>query len=138
MASLKYKPEAKTNTQKIFELSCPFNNPYQGNASRYLFVCSAGLLRSPTAAAVANGMGYNARSCGSEYYALVQISANLIEWADKIFFVNEENYSRALETFAPLPEYTEMLLAKSVVWDIEDQFDYGDPTLRRIVAELLA
>lgn len=127
-----------TKTDRIFLLATPYDNPYQGKASRYLFVCSGGLLRSPTAAAVASSLGYNSRSCGSEEYALVQLSVNLIEWAHKIFFMNEENYSRALETFAPLPEYTEMLLAKSVVWDIEDQFDYGDPTLRRIVTELLA
>lgn len=126
-----------TKTQKIYELSCPFDNPYQGKASRYLFVCSAGLLRSPTAAAVAVSLGYNARSCGSEEYALVQLSANLIEWAHKIFFVNEENYCKALDTFHPLPEYEEMLLNKSVVWEIEDQYDYGDPTLRRVIKDLL-
>lgn len=127
-----------TKTQKIYELSCPFDSPYQGKASRYLFVCSAGLLRSPTAAAVASSLGYNSRSCGSEEYALIQLSANLIEWAHKIFFVNEENFSKALEIFGPLPEYIEMLLAKSVVWDIEDQYDYGDFTLKQTVMKLLS
>jgi hypothetical protein len=37
----------KTNEIK---LSCPYNNPYQGEYFKALFVCSAGLLRSATAA----------------------------------------------------------------------------------------
>lgn len=127
-----------TKTQQIFELSCPFDNEFQGVASRYLFVCSAGLLRSPTAAAVATSLGYNARSCGSAHYALVPLSVNLIEWANRIFFVNEENYLAALDTFVGMPEYEEMLLNKSTCWDIEDIYNYGDYGLKQQVVELLA
>jgi predicted protein tyrosine phosphatase len=126
-----------TKTQLIFLLSAPFDNPYQGNSSRYLFVCSAGLLRSPTAAAVGASLGYNTRSCGCEEYALIPLSVNLIEWAHKIFFMNEENYTKALDNFRPLPEYTEMLHAKSVVWDIEDQYEYGDYMLKQTITKLL-
>lgn len=43
----------ETLTDKIFQLTTPYDNPYQGKTPRWLFVCSAGLLRSPTGAAVA-------------------------------------------------------------------------------------
>ena len=125
-------------THEIFKLSCPYNNPYQGTASRYLFVCSAGMLRSPTAAMVAASMGYNARSCGSEEYALIRLSANLIEWANKIFFMNCDNFSQAVETFESEPELIRMLNNKSTVWDLEDIYDYGNYTLVEKVKELLA
>lgn len=138
MTNLIYLPRTPTKTQQIFELSCPFDNPFQGKASRYLFVCSAGLLRAPTAAAVATSLGYNARSCGSSPYALVPISVNLIEWAHRIFFVNEENYLAALDTFVGMPEYEEMLLNKSTCWDIEDIHDYGAYSLKKQVVELLS
>ena len=127
----------KTYTQEIYDLTTPFDNQYQGVAARYLFVCSAGMLRSPTAASVADSLGYNSRSCGSHSYALIPISVNLITWADKIFFMEENNYHEALDVFYGFPETVEMLKAKSVVWDIEDYYDRNAPTLRNKVYELL-
>lgn len=44
-------------TQQIFNLTAPYDNPYQSNRTRILFVCSAGLLRSPTGAAVGSARG---------------------------------------------------------------------------------
>jgi len=126
-----------TKTNKIFLLSALYDNTFQGSALRYVFVCSAGLLRSPTAAAVAIKLGYNARSCGCEDYALIPLSANLIEWAHKIFFMNEENYMSALNTFRPLKEYEEMILNKAVCRDIEDEYDYDNHLLKAQVKKLL-
>ncbi len=126
-----------TKTDQIFQLSCPYANPYQGNLHRMLFVCSAGLLRSPTAAKVAVELGYNARSCGSSAYALIPLSCNLIEWAETIYFVNEANYLEALDTFRPLQEYYENLVSKAVVWEIEDVYNYNNPTLVNILIEKL-
>ena len=59
----------KTKTEEIFELSAPYNNPYQGTDKKLLFVCSAGLLRSATAANLFAKKGYNTRGCGSAEYA---------------------------------------------------------------------
>lgn len=126
-----------TRTSLIFDLECPYDNPYQGTSSKYLFVCSAGLLRSPTAAKVAIEMGYNARSCGSSNYALIPISVNLVHWADKIFFVEEANFLEAEDTFFGDRETQILLRNKSVVWEIEDQYDYNDHILRNRVKELL-
>lgn len=82
----------KTYTEMIYESSCPFNNPYQGDQKKVLFVCSAGLLRSATGAAMYANK-YNTRSCGTMSYALIPLSNDLILWADEIVFVNPENYN---------------------------------------------
>lgn len=127
----------QTLTEKIFQLSAPYDNPYQGEAMRYLFVCSAGLLRSPTAAAVAIKNGINARSCGSNpNYALIPLSVNLIAWAEKIFFMNQKNYDQALANFKPTG-WDEDIAEKAVVWDIPDRFEYGNAQLVQLIQEKL-
>lgn len=129
----------KNFTEEMFTNACPFDNPYQGNGRRVLFVCSAGLLRSPTAAKVAVELGYNARSCGShEEYALIPLTANLITWAESIFFVNPENFDRAAQTFSQDKYLFAMLESKSNVWDLEDRFNYNNPILVAEIRKLLA
>ena len=61
-------------------------NPYQGNTKKVLCVCSAGLLRSPTAAKVLwKEYGYNTRACGLDVgHALIPIDEVLLTWADEI------------------------------------------------------
>jgi predicted protein tyrosine phosphatase len=119
-------------TPKIFLLNAPYANVYQSNRKRWLFVCSAGMLRSPTGAAVATAMGINARSCGSNTaYALIPLSVNLIMWADKIFFVHEENYMDAKLTFEDVG-YWEDIEAKCVLMDIPDIYEAYDPKLVQI------
>lgn len=125
-------------TDEIFELTAPWDNIYQGAQTRMLFVCSAGLLRSPTAAKVAAQMGYNSRSCGSHSYALIPLSVNLLTWAQKIYFLNEENYHESLDVFKFDPESIKLLKDKSIVWDIDDQFNYDDFTLKEEVKKLLS
>ena len=128
----------KTKTQELFELTAPYNNPYQGNDPRVLFVCSAGLLRSPTCAKVAAEQGFNTRSCGSHSYALIPISANLVAWADHIVFVNEENVGEAIYTFEDYPHILNSLEKKSVIWDLPDVYEYNDPKLVSLIKDWLA
>lgn len=117
----------QTKTQDILELTAPYDNPYQGKDLRLLFVCSVGMLRSPTFADVATNKGYNARSCGSDlYYALIPISANLVYWADKIVFINYENYVQAKTN---LEDYANLISKKAVVLNITDDFEKNDPWL---------
>jgi len=119
----------KTNTQKIFSAQAPYANSLQGPSQRLLFVCSVGLLRSPTCANVATKLGFNARSCGSDVdIALIPISANLIEWAETIIFMTTKNFSEVLKTFKDTG-YDEIVEDKSVIWYIEDDYDYGDQVL---------
>lgn len=118
-----------TLNHSIFQLTAPYDNPYQGNRKRILFVCSAGLLRSPTGAHVGSTRGYNTRAAGSaQRYALIPITANLIEWAQKIVFVNRENYLHVLETFKSTG-YEEDILRKGAVLDIPDKYPAFDPVL---------
>lgn len=122
-----------TKNAAIFQTNAPYSNPYQGNAPRWLFVCSAGLLRSPTGATLAAQRGINARSCGSNFnYALVPCSANLINWADKIVFVSGENLWQLEENFLGHKDLLEQLERKAIVLNIPDNFEYMDPQLQQL------
>lgn len=128
-----------TNTEKIFELTAPYDNVYQGSTKRILFVCSAGLLRSPTGATVGAKMGFNTRSCGSNYsYALVPISVNLVHWANIIYFVSIENYIQSLSNFSGDTETIELIKRKAVNLRIKDEFNYMDPHLVSIFEKELS
>lgn len=122
---------SKTYTQKIFEENlCPWDNQYQGLRPRYLFVCSAGLLRSPTAAAIASKYGINARAAGSDpALALIPVNVHLLEWAHKIVFMNGSNKWQLQNTFQNDEYYLDLINSKAVVWDIEDDYEYFHPEL---------
>lgn len=118
-----------TKTEQIFEANSPYNNPYQGTQPRWLFVCTAGLLRSPTGATLAAGYGINARSCGADTdLALIPLTANLIMWADKIVFVFEDCLDTAVRTFADRPPLLRKLRGATVL-EIPDIYDYMNPQL---------
>ena len=124
-------------TEALFKLTAPYNNPYQGDYRRLLFVCSAGLLRSATGANLYAKKGYNTRNCGTHEYALIPLSMNLLAWAHSIIFVNSENYYDALEKFKGTNGYGE-LTEKSITLDIPDNFEYNNSKLIEIMEEQLA
>lgn len=126
-----------TKTEEIFKSNhCPFHNFYQGNAQRLLFVCTAGLLRSPSCAAIGAQLGFNTRSAGSEdQYALIPVTYNLIMWADFIVFMNSKNKDEVLEKFSGNPEAKELIKDKAIVWDIPDNYEYMEATLQRIIKD---
>ena len=120
-----------TKNAAIFKTTAPYRNPYQGSSDRWLFVCSAGLLRSPTGAALAIKHGINARSCGSDFnYALIPCSANLISWADKIIFVNPENLDQLEYNFIGHDYLLNQIEHKKIVLNIPDNFEYMDTRLQ--------
>lgn len=120
-----------TKNDAIFKTSAPYSNPYQGNRPRWLFVCSAGLLRSPTGAALAIQKGINARSCGSNFnYALIPCSANLINWAEKIIFVNEDNLHQLEDNFLGHKDLLDQIEQKQIVLNIPDNFEYMNKQLQ--------
>ena len=129
-----------TKTEEIFKSNgCPYNNQSQGNDLRVVFVCSAGLLRSPTAARIAGEYGINARSAGSHLHcALIPLSANLIQWANWIVFMNPENEFEIAQKI-PDADLLEALRSKSIVWNIEDTYNYMEEglewTLRKKIEE---
>jgi len=122
-----------TKNAAIFKTNAPYSNPYQGTHPRWLFVCSAGLLRSPTGAALAIEHGINARSCGSNFnYALIPCSANLINWAEKIIFVNEDNLHQLEDNYVGMFDLLKQIEDKAIVLEIEDDHEYMAPELVRM------
>lgn len=101
------------------------SNPYQGGYKKVLCVCSAGLLRSPTAAVVlANKFNCNTRAAGlSEEYALIPVDDVLLKWADEI--VCMEKWQEAeLKTRTDKPV---------LCLEIDDNFSYRDPKLMGLI-----
>jgi predicted protein tyrosine phosphatase len=123
-----------TKTQGIFDLTAPYNNHSQGPFKRILFVCSVGMLRSPTAAVIGAQNGFNTRSCGSSSVALIPLSANLILWADWIIFMNRENYLESKIRFHG-SEYLTALENKAITWDINDFYNYMDDELKVVLKD---
>jgi len=103
-------------------------NPYQGEFKKVLCVCSAGLLRSPTAAWVLSQepFNYNTRAAGIESeFALIVVDKILIAWADEIVCMTREQEKKLKE-----------LTNKSIInLEIEDDFQYRDPKLVELIKE---
>lgn len=108
-------------------MHCPINNPYQRQQTfpRYLFVCSAGLLRSPTAAFVAAGRGYNTRAAGMEDYALIPVTQQLVDWADKVFCMDAYQADVLKQNFK----------VDAVALDIDDKYEYRNTTLVKLLED---
>lgn len=99
-------------------------NPNQGPDKKVLCVCSAGLLRSPTAAVVLNReYNYNTRACGIHDYALIQYNEVLGHWADEIVVMYPDLVTK------DMPE------EKLIVLNIPDMYEYMDKTLQRMIKE---
>lgn len=103
-------------------------NPFQGTHKRVLCVCSAGLLRSPTAAEVLSKgpFNFNTRAAGlSEEFALVVVDDVLLAWADEVVCMEMSQVATLLE-----------MGAKQVVClGIEDNFPFRDARLQELVAQ---
>lgn len=112
-----------TKNQVIFNSSSPWNNPYQGYDKKVLFVCSAGILRSATGARL-YAHKYNTRAAGSEDYALIPVSSDLLLWAEEIVFVNGENHISVSRRF-DLDSFD----ASVKILNIPDYFDHMHPML---------
>jgi predicted protein tyrosine phosphatase len=106
-------------------------NQFQGISKRVLCVCSAGLLRSPTAALVLSKepYNYNTRAAGlAEEYALIPVDDVLLQWADEIVCMDQFQKSvlevKLLQLGAP---------TKVICLDIPDSFAYRDPELIKLI-----
>ncbi len=102
-------------------------NPYQGAAKKVLCLCSAGLLRSPTAAVVLQRkFGFNTRAAGvSKEYALIEMDDVLLSWADEIVAVEQSVADKVPENFRD----------KLTILNVPDMFGYMNPELQRIILE---
>lgn len=101
-------------------------NIYQTPAKKVLCVCSAGLLRSPTAANVLHKeFGYNTRSAGCvKEFALIPVDEVLVEWADEIVCMEDVH----AEIVKELPGVEEDNIK---VLNIPDMFRWNDEELQK-------
>jgi predicted protein tyrosine phosphatase len=94
---------------------------------KILFVCSGNIDRSPTAEQLfKNYKGLEVKSAGTDRKAPNPISADLIQWADKIFAMEEKHKRQILRI---CPEASE----KIIVLNIEDLYEKNDPQLITIL-----
>lgn len=104
-------------------------NRYQNMAlhKRVVCVCSAGLLRSPTAAFVLSQdpWNYNTRAVGIvPEFALIYLDDVLLEWADEFVCMTEEQGEEVKNRLLMAG-----LSAPIVVLNIEDRFSYREQEL---------
>ena len=98
------------------------HNRFQGAYKKVLCVCSAGLLRSPTAALVLSQepFNFNTRAAGlSSDHALIVTDEVLLEWADEIVCM-EAKQEIILR---------EMTNKPIICLEIPDIYDYRNPEL---------
>ena len=116
----------------ICERMANTGNSWQGSAKRVLCLCSAGLLRSPTAANVLHKhWGHNTRSAGvCRYYALVVMDDVLLIWAQEIVCMDDEQERavRCEPVFKANPVPVRNL-------HIKDSFGWDDHTLREKIKD---
>lgn len=112
-------------------------NPHQGNYHKVLCVCSAGLLRSPTAAWVLSQdpWNYNTRACGLEDYALIPFDDILLAWADVIITMDNYQMNRIkMRITDNLPPSAPNRLPV-ISLGIPDNFAFRDPELVKLIVE---
>lgn len=108
-------------------------NSHQGKTKKVLCVCSAGLLRSPTAAVVLSQepFAYNTRAAGlSTDFALVPVDEVLLTWADEVVVM--EDWMR-LELLDRFEEY--LINVPIFVLKIPDSYAYRDPELMLMIEQ---
>lgn len=125
----RHAPPVEPKTKAIFDLRAPYANEHQGKSRKVVFVCMVGILRSPTAAALASARGMNTRAVGIDDRALIQLNAGLVQWANQIVFFGSDIKRACIKAF---PELLDME-HKHVMWPIPDNYDYNDPTLQDMI-----
>ena|SRR3990167_7757840 len=103
------------------------NNPYQRNYPRVLFLCSAGMLRSATAAHIMAGHGWNTRCAGTESYAIQPVCDEVLDWAQEIYCMEQEHANKVDRGYSD----------KIKVLGIQDIYAYRDPDLIKLIEEKL-
>ena len=101
-------------------------NPDQGDYKRVLCVCSAGLLRSPTAALVLSKspFNYNTRAVGLDNdYALIPVDEVLLSWAEEIVCMTKQQ-KRQLEAM------TDKVI---LCLNVSDSYAYRDSKLETLI-----
>lgn len=118
-------------------------NAYQGKYKKVLTVCSAGCLRSPTAAHILSSepWNFNTRCAGvSREYAIIPVTDALIVWADIILVMDSDQQTLINQMqermFRDMDNWSLDYQFKQVInLEIEDEYDYRNPELVRIMQD---
>lgn len=108
-------------------------NPGQGEYKKVLCVCSAGLLRSPTAAVVlaAEPFNFNTRAAGIEdSYALIRVDQVLLEWADEVVCMTKQHVTMLQDRMEHI-----RISRPIKCLCIPDDFMYRSPHLMKLIKE---
>ena len=108
------------------------SNPFQGEYKKILCVCSAGILRSATAAVVLSQPPFNAntRACGIEDIALIRLDEHLVRWADEIVCMERKHTENVLKLLKKMDR-----TIRVITLEIPDTFNYRDPELMNLIKE---
>ena len=102
---------------------------------RVLCLCSAGCLRSPTAAVVLAGepFNFNTRAAGLDtYHAIIPVDEGLLLWADEIVVMAEYQIGQVLDfmlKFDPQNHWPRPIINLN----IPDMYNYREPALVRLI-----
>lgn len=108
-------------------------NEFQGKFKKVLCVCSAGLLRSPTTALVLSQppFNFNTRAAGLHgEFALIPVDEVLLHWADEIVCMDRYQHDVLKERLYKRNENKPV-----VCLNIQDNFEYRDPELVKLITE---
>jgi predicted protein tyrosine phosphatase len=105
-----------------------------GDTQKLLFICSHNLQRSPTAERLYDGMpGYEARSAGTAAEAKTKLTAELLEWADIVFVMEQKHIEKLRAGFK-----ASLRGRRLICLDIPDKYGYMSRDLIRLLRERLA
>jgi predicted protein tyrosine phosphatase len=126
-------PNMKKDKEMSYNRIHNTKNPWQGDFKKVLCVCSAGLLRSPTAAEVLSQEPYNfnTRAVGIvASHALIPLDAVHLHWADEVVVMTQEEAAYVLQLA------TDHDISINVVClNIQDNFKFRDPRLIDLIKE---
>jgi protein-tyrosine phosphatase len=98
---------------------------------RVLFICFYNRKRSATAERVfAKDPSLDVRSAGTSAEAMVQVNERMLDWADIVFVMEDEQRDWLARTFPGHPRLTDM-----VTLDIKDEYHFLDPELVTLLTE---
>ena len=101
---------------------------------RVLFFCEGNLQRSPTAERMYSATpGIQTRSAGLSDSARVQVTDELLAWADVVFVME-----RRLRTLLRRRFAVALAGKKVVCLNVPDDFQFGQPELMAVLTERLA
>jgi predicted protein tyrosine phosphatase len=98
---------------------------------RVLFVCHYNRKRSATAERVfGKDASLDVRSAGTSAEAMVQVNERMLDWAEIVFVMDDEQQTALAHLFPQHPA-----VSRVITLDIQDQYHFLDPELVALLTE---